>query len=93
MLVKDESLQPYLNAVKTARASLRKSALNLADDEESRAALTDAKTTRAQPSTSESARPVDADAELTNMPTQNCPTPCRWKSSIGSGSREIRLGH
>ncbi|MDR7283203.1 hypothetical protein J2X84_002027 [Pseudomonas corrugata] len=35
---------------------------------------------------------VDADAELTQGPTQDCPTPSRQKSSIGNGSRGIRLG-
>jgi len=35
---------------------------------------------------------VDADAELTHVPTQDCPTPSRQKSSIGNDSRGIRLG-
>ena len=31
---------------------------------------------------------VDADAELTLVPTQDCPTPSRQKSSIGKGREE-----
>lgn len=44
MLIRDENLQPYLEAVKTARILLRNAALDLEGDEESRAALLNAKT-------------------------------------------------